>query len=46
MDETGATEEELDDMYGWQQAERDKRQQFAYAGRPERSRRARITMMI
>jgi len=46
MDVTGATKEDLDDMYGWKQAERAKDMQVHYAGRKERSVRARISMMI
>ena len=46
MDETGVDEQDLDDMLGWEQAQREKRSQLRYAGRRDRSRRARITMMI
>ena len=44
--ETGADKEDIDEMYGWKQAERAKDMQIAYAGRRERSRRARVSMMI
>ena len=46
LDVTGAVKEDLDDMFGWKQAERAKDMQSHYAGRKERSVRARITMMI
>ena len=46
MAETGATKQDIDDMFGWLQAERAKDQQTAYAGPAERSVRARCTMMI
>ena len=46
MQETGASKEDLDDMFGWNQAERAKDMQVHYAGRLERSKRARVTMMI
>ena len=44
--ETGATKDDIDDLFGWLQAERAKDQQKAYAGIAERSVRARCTMMI
>ena len=44
--ETGATKEDIDEMFGWNQAERAKDMQTHYAGRLERSRRACITMMV
>ena len=46
LDQTGCSKEDLDDMLGWKQAERAKDQQIHYAGRAERSVRARLTMMI
>ena len=46
IEETGATKEDIDDMYGWKQAERAKEMQVAYAGRKQRARRARVSMMI
>ena len=46
MAETGATKGDIDDLFGWLQAERAKDQQRAYAGIAERSVRARCTMMI
>jgi hypothetical protein len=46
MDVTDATKEEIDDMFGWKQAERAKDMQLHYEGRRLRSRRARITMMV
>ena len=39
-------EEDIDEMFGWNQAERAKDMQTHYAGRLERSRRACITMMV
>ena len=44
--ETGASKGDIDDMFGWNQAERAKDMQLHYAGRLERSKKARITMMI
>ena len=44
--ETGIDKEDIDDMYGWKQAERAKDMQVAYAGRRERARRAHVSMMI
>ena len=44
--ETGATKDDIDDLFGWLQAERSKDQQKAYAGIAERSVRAQCTMMI
>ena len=46
MKETGVSEVDIDDQFGWEQAERAKKQQLAYAGRQHRAQRARITMMI
>ena len=46
MAETGASKEDIDDLFGWLQAQRAKDQQKAYAGIAERSVRARCTMMI
>ena len=46
MGETLVSKEDIDDQFGWKQAERNKEQQLAYAGRQLRSKRARITMMI
>ena len=46
MDITGTKKEDLDDMYGWNQAARAKDMQLVYEGRQERSKRKRITMMI
>ena len=46
MDDTGATKDDIDDMYGWKQAERAKDMQLHYEGRRLRSRRARISMMV
>ena len=43
---TGATEGMIDDQYGWDQAARRKKQQLHYAGRIDRARRAKVTMMI
>ena len=46
MDDTGATKDDIDDMYGWKQAERAKDMQLHYEGRRLRSRHARISMMV
>ena len=46
MAATGVDKEDIDDQFGWKQAERAKDQQVRYAGRRERARRACITMMI
>ena len=46
MAETGASKDDIDDIFGWLQAERANDQQKAYAGLAERSVRARCTMMI
>jgi hypothetical protein len=46
MKETGVTKEDIDDMFGWKQAERAKDMQVHYDVRRHRARRAAITMMI
>jgi hypothetical protein len=46
MEVTLVSKEDIDDQYGWKQAERAKDQQMSYAGPRARSHRARITMMI
>ena len=46
LDATGCSKADIDDMFGWKQAERAKDMQTHYAGRRERSARARLTMMI
>ena len=46
MGETGVSEEDIDDLFGWRQAERAKIQQLRYAGRQKRSLRAKVTMKI
>ena len=46
MQETGTSKEDIDDMFGWKQAERSKDMQKHYDVRRNRSRRAAITMMI
>ena len=46
MAETGASKEDIDDLFGWQQAERAKDMQLHYAGPQERALHARITMML
>ena len=46
LEETGCNKADIDDMFGWKQAERAKDMQTHYAGRRERSVRARLTMMI
>ena len=43
---TEVTEEDIDEHFGWKQAERAKVQQLSYAGRKHRSTRARITSQI
>ena len=43
LDQTGCSKEDLDDMIGWKQAERAKDMQIHYAGRAERTARARLT---
>ena len=43
---TGASKDDIDEQYGWLQAERSKDMQTAYAGPRSRAHRARITMMI
>ena len=42
---TGASKDDIDDQFGWKQAERAKDQQIGYAGPRARAHRARITMM-
>ena len=44
--ETGAKKEDIDDLFGWKQAERAKDMQLHYAGPQERALHARITMML
>jgi len=46
QEETGVEKGEIDDHFGWNQRERAKDSQLHYAGRRDRSRRARITMML
>lgn len=46
MAETGVDKGDIDDMFGWKQKERSKDMQLHYAGRRDRARRARITMMV
>jgi hypothetical protein len=46
MDETGALEEDIDDIFGWDQRARAKKMNVHYAGRKQRARLARVTMMI
>ena len=41
--ETGASDEQLDEHFGWNEAKARKRQQLHYEGRTERVKRARIT---
>ena len=43
---TGVEKGEIDDHFGWNQRERAKDSQLHYAGRRDRSRRARLTMML
>ena len=46
MEVTGSKKEDLDDMYGWNQAARANDMQLVYEGRQERSKRKRITMIV
>ena len=46
QEETGVDKGDIDDQFGWNQKERKKDSQLHYAGRRDRSRRARITMMV
>ena len=41
--ETGASDEQLDEHFNWNEAKARKRQQLHYEGRTERVKRARIT---
>ena len=43
---TDAKVEDINDLFGWKQAERAKDMQMHYAGLGDRAHRARITMMI
>ena len=43
---TGADKSDLDNLFGWKQAERAKDMQLHYAGPRERTKRAIVTMMI
>ena len=43
---TGVDKGEIDDHFGWDQRNRAKDSQLHYAGRRDRARRARITMML
>ena len=43
---TGASEEDIDAMFGWNEAAARKRQQLHYEGRAERAKRARITEFV
>ncbi len=45
-DETGTTSGERDDHFGWDQKQRRKKSQIHYAGRLQRLKRARVTMML
>ena len=45
-DLTGCTEGEIDDHFGWDQAQRKKKSQLHYKGRSDRLKRARVTMMM
>jgi len=45
-DITLCTEEDIDDHFGWDQAERKKKSQLHYKGRSDRMKRARVTMML
>ena len=46
MAETGATKDDIDDLFGWKQRERALDMQLHYAGLRDRALRARVTMMI
>ena len=44
--ETGASKTDIDDMFGWKQAERAKDMQMHYSGYGDRVHRAKITMLV
>ena len=46
MEETGVSKEDVDDFFGWKQAERAKDMQVHYDVRRNRSKRSAITMLI
>ena len=46
MAESGATKEDIDDLFGWKQRERPLDMHLHYAGLRDRALRARVTMMI
>lgn len=46
MDQTGCSEGELDDFFGWEQRLRQRKSQLHYHGRTDRLKRARVTMFI
>ena len=46
MEVTGVSKDLIDEFFGWKQALRAKDMQMHYAGRQERARRAKVTMMI
>ena len=46
MDLTGTSEGDIDDFFGWDQRQRQKKSQLHYHGRIDRQKRARVTMML
>ena len=46
MHVTGVSSGDLDDHFGWDQAERKKKSQLKYRGKTHRNKRARVTMML
>jgi hypothetical protein len=46
MQVTGCDTGDLDDHFGWDQAERKKKSQLKYRGKTHRNKRARVTMML
>ena len=43
---TGSSEGDIDDFFGWDQRQRQKKSQLHYHGRVDRQKRARVTMML
>ena len=46
MEQTGSSEDTIDDQFGWRQKERRKVQQLHYSGQTELKKKARTTMML
>ena len=46
METTGATSVDIDLYYGWHEKMHSKDMQLHYAGRPDRVKRSRVSMMI